>query len=146
MLETNVQMMGAVQLTLTDSSGIIKQQVECKNLVVTTGKEWIASRMTTSPATLMSHMAIGTTNTTPANGNTTLITQVGRVALTSTTRSGAQITYSAHFPAGTGTGAIVEAGIFNDGTAGSMLCRTAFAAINKDVADTLTINWTVTVL
>lgn len=146
MLESNVELMGMVELTLTDISGKVKQHIQTKNLVVTTGKEWVASRLTSTPGTLMSHMAIGTTNTAPANGNTTLLTEAGRVALTSTTRSGAQITYSAHFPAGTGTGAIVEAGIFNAGTAGTMLCRTVFAAINKDVGDTLTINWTTTVL
>jgi hypothetical protein len=55
------------------------------------------------------------------------------------------VAYVATFPAGTGTGAVTEAGLFNDGTAGDMLCRTVFSVINKGAADTLGVTWTVTV-
>jgi hypothetical protein len=51
----------------------------------------------------------------------------------------------ATFPAGTGTGAITEAGILNAASAGILLCRTTFSVINKGAADTLGITWTVTV-
>ena len=55
------------------------------------------------------------------------------------------VQYVATFAAGTGTGAITEAGIFNDAVTGTMLCRTVFAVINKGSLDTLTITWKVTV-
>ena len=47
--------------------------------------------------------------------------------------------------AGTGTGAVVEAGVLNASSGGTLLCRTVFAVVNKGAADTLKITWTVTV-
>lgn len=142
----NITMVGQVCLTLCDHTGTVKEQIEVKNLVVAVGKNWVVSRMAGATDAVMSHMAIGTGPTTPAAGNTSLSVEAGRVALTSISRTNNQITYSAFFPAGTGTGGIQEAGVFNSASLGIMLCRTVFATINKDVLDTLTINWTVTVL
>jgi hypothetical protein len=94
----------------------------------------------------MSHMAVGSSSTAPANGNTALGAQIStRVALSSPTRSNSTITYVATFAAGQSTGAIVEAGIFNALTVGTMLCRTTFPVINKEADDILTINWNVTI-
>ena len=117
---------------------------EIPNLVVTTGKNFIASRMTGS-TTAMSHMAIGSSSTAAAVGDTALGAELGRVALSSGTTTGAITTYSATFPAGTGTGAVVEAGIFNASSSGVLLCRTTFAVVNKGANDTLTITWQITI-
>jgi hypothetical protein len=97
-----------------------------------------------SPAA-MTHMAIGSNTTDPAAGDTTLGTELGRVTLTSAEVSGAVVTYIATFPAGTGTGAVVEAGILNAGSGGTLLCHTEFDVVNKGSADAITITWTVTV-
>ena len=86
---------------------------EVDNLVVTAGKGYVASRIKDATATAMSHMAIGSGTNDPAAGDTTLQTELGRVALTSTTVSAAVVTYVATFGAGTGTGAVTEAGILN---------------------------------
>ena len=115
------------------------------NLVVTAGKGYVASRMKDTSATAMSHMAIGTGSTAAAAGNTALGNQAARVSLTSTTVSGADIVYVATFPAGTGTAAITEAGIFNASSSGTLLCRTVFSVVNKGASDSMTITWTVTV-
>jgi hypothetical protein len=136
---------GDLSVVLRDADGNVKQTVEITNLVVTAGLGYISSRMKDASATAMSHMAVGTGATAAALGNTTLGTENARVALTSTTVTGAQIVYVASFPAGTGTAALTEAGIFNDGTTGTMLCRTVFSAINKGASDTLSITWTITV-
>lgn len=117
---------------------------EIPNLVVTTGKNFIASRMTGS-TTAMSHMSVGSTSTAAAAGDAALGAELGRVALSSSSTTGAVTTYSATFPAGTGTGAVVEAGIFNASSAGTMLCRTTFAVVNKGANDTLTITWQITI-
>ena len=101
--------------------------------------------MKDATATAMTHMAIGTGSTAAAAGNTTLGSEAGRVALTSTTVSTNNVAYVATFPAGTGTGAITEAGILNASSGGTLLCRTVFNVINKAAADTLGITWTVTV-
>jgi len=93
----------------------------------------------------MSHMAIGTGSTPAAAGDSALGTQAARVALTSTTVTNAEVAYVATFGAGTGTGAITEAGLFNASSGGTMLCRTVFSVVNKGSSDSMTITWTVTV-
>jgi hypothetical protein len=115
--------------------------------VVTVGKGFIASRMKDATATAMTHMEVGTGTTAAAVGDTALQTAVAssRVTLTSTTVTTNNVAYVATFPAGTGTGALTEAGLFNASSAGTMLCRTVFSVINKGAADTLGITWTVTV-
>lgn len=122
-----------------------KQYLEVDNLVVDVGLDYIASRMKDATATAMSHMAAGSDGTTPAAGNTALGTELGRVALTSTTVTSNVVEYIATFGAGTATGAIEEAGIFNAGSGGTMLCRTTFAVVNKGAADAMSITWEVTV-
>lgn len=118
---------------------------EVDNLVVTAGKGFVASRMKDATTTAMTHMAIGTGSTAAAASNTALGSQSARTSLTSTTVSGADITYVDTFPAGTGTGAITEAGLFNASSSGTMLCRTVFSVVNKGASDSMTITWTVTV-
>lgn len=118
-----------------------------KNLIVSVGKTHIASRMTANTANVMSHMAIGTGNTAAVVGDTTLGTELARVALTVTggTPSSNTVTYSATFPAGTGTGALTEAGVFNAASSGDMMCRTVFPVINKQAADIVTVTWVVSI-
>jgi len=118
---------------------------EIPNLVVTDGKGYVASRMKDASTSVMSHMAIGTGTTAAAAGNSALGSEAGRVALTSTTVSSNAVAYVATFPAGTGTGAITEAGILNASSSGTLLCRTVFSVVNKGSADAMTITWTVTV-
>ena len=118
---------------------------EIPNLVVTTGKGYVASRMKDATATAMSHMAIGTGTTAAAASDTQLITEAGRVTLTSTTVSSNEVEYVATFAAGTGTGAITEAGILNASSGGPLLCRTVFSVVNKGSSDAMTIPWSVTV-
>lgn len=137
---------GRVQIVLCDANGNVKDERDIKNLVVTTGLGYIASRMKDATATAMTHMAVGTDSTAAALAQTDLIAVVSpRVALTSTTVTTNSVAYVATFNAGTGTGALVEAGIFNALTVGTMLCRTVFSVVNKGVNDSMTITWTVTV-
>ena len=125
----------------------VEDRIEHKNLVVSVGKTNIAARMAGNTAAVMSHMAIGTGNTAAVVGDTTLETELARVALTVAggTPSSNTVTYSASYPAGTGTGALTEAGIFNATPAGTMLCRTVFPVINKQVADSIVITWVISI-
>jgi hypothetical protein len=131
-----------IEVTRADGS---TQTTEVKNLVVTTGLNYIVSRMKDATATAMSHMAVGSGSTAAALGNNALGSELGRVALTSTTVSANTIQYVATFPAGTGTGAITEAGVLNGASGGVMLCRTVFGIVTKDAGDSMSITWTVTV-
>jgi hypothetical protein len=150
MFNDAIKMTGNLKLVLTDENGNIKQEEEVENLVVTVGKNFIASSMaktTTNSPAAMTHMEVGTGTPAAAVGDTTLQTAVAssRVSLASTTVTTNSVAYVASFPAGTGTGALTEAGIFNAASAGTLLCRTVFSVINKGAADTLGITWTVTV-
>ena len=147
MFNDSIKMKGKLNIVLTDSDGKVKEQREVDNLVVTVGKNFIASRMKDATATAMTHMEVGTSTQAAAVGDTALIAAVAssRVTLTSTTVTTNSVAYVATFPAGTGTGALTEAGLFNASSSGTMLCRTVFSVINKGAADTLGITWTVTV-
>lgn len=140
MINDDLKLKGKLAIAL---NGEVVQEVD--NLVVTDGKEYVASRMKDATATAMSHMEIGSGSTAAAASNSALGNDLGRVALTSTTVSGAVVTYVATFGAGTGTGAVTEAGLFNASSGGTMLCRTVFSVVNKGAADSMTITWTVTV-
>lgn len=150
MFNDSIKMKGRLNIVLTGPDGEVKEQHEVDNLVVTVGKNFIASSMvktTTNSPAAMTHMEVGTGTTAAAVGDTALQTPVAssRVTLTSATASTNSVAYVATFPAGTGTGALTEAGIFNASSSGTMLCRTVFSVINKGAADTLGITWTVTV-
>ena len=138
-------MKGELTIVQKDISGSIKRVITVPNLVVTAGKQYIASRMVGSSTNVMSHMAIGTGTTTPAVGDTVLGTEAGRVTLASFSASGSTVTATATFPAGTGTGAITEAAILNAVSAGTMLCRTTFPVVNKAAGDSIAITWVITV-
>lgn len=139
-IQDNLKMKGRLQVSL---NGEVVRDID--NLVVTAGKNFVASRMKNTADSAMSHMAIGSGTTAAAAGQTALVTELGRVSLTSTTVSSNVVTYLASFAAGTGTGAVTEAGILNASSNGTMLCRTVFSVVNKGSADSMTITWTVTV-
>lgn len=149
MSEELIKATGELTLTLTDSVGTVKQKVHVPNIVVTAGKDFIASRMAGASQAVMSHMAIGSSNANLVAANTTLATEVVRVALATAggTVAGSVVSFTAVFGPGTPAlgAAVVEAGIFNAASAGTMLCRTTFDVINKGDEDTLTINWNVTI-
>ena len=140
MFSENLVMTG--RLAIAVNGEVVK---EVPNLVVTTGKEYVASRMKDTTKDAMSHMAVGSGTTSPAAGDTALGTELDRQALASTTVSSNEITYVATFGAGDGTGAISEAGLFNAASGGDMLCRTTFGVVNKGASDSMTITWVVTV-
>lgn len=145
MINENIKVTGDVSIKVFDEQGNVKDERTIKNLVVTTGKGFIASRMVDASASTMSHMAVGSSSTAAANADSALGGELGRAALTSSSASGAVVTYVASFAAGVGTGAVVEAGVFNASSSGTMLCRTTFAVVNKGANDGMSITWTITV-
>jgi hypothetical protein len=165
---------GSVDVKLIGPAGEIKESRYIPNLVVQSGKTYIAVRMlgtvagtnTTSTGTsCMTHMGIGTSSTTAAVTDTSLTAEVtfggdinayARAALTTASNSTGVLTYVATFgtnnPQRTNTSnttGVTEAGIFNSSntqtSGGTMLCRTTFNAVNKGNDDTLQITWTITV-
>ena len=138
MINDGLKMKGRLTIALNDE---VVQEVD--NLVVTAGKNYVADRMKNN-STVMSHMAIGTGTSAAGASDTTLGSESARTTLTSATVSSNTIVYVDTF-AGSGTGAITEAGVFNASSGGTMLCRTVFSVVNKGVDDSMTITWTITV-
>jgi hypothetical protein len=109
------------------------------------GQNFVASAIINSSTSPFTAMAVGTGTTAAALGDTTLQTEVARSAYTSSSVSTNVVTLATTFAAGTATGALTEAGIFNNNSSGgTMLSRVVFSAVNKGALDTLTLNWTLT--
>ena len=93
------------------------------------------------------HMAVGTTSGGKTTASNALEAEAARVAVDSRTQGAAgadnDVVWIATFGAGTGTGALVEAGLFNDASAGDMYAYQEFSVINKGAADSLTATWTI---
>ena len=145
MFTESVNINGNLEVILLDENGNKKDYRKVNNLVVAVGKDVIASRLVGNTSAIMSHMAVGSSSTTATTSQTALGTELGRVALDSSSRASNTITYVATFPAGTGTGSITEAGILNASSSGNMLCRTVFGVVTKASGDTVVITWNVTV-
>ncbi len=145
MINENLKLSGELAIVLRDKDGNVKEERTEKNLVVTTGLNYIASRMKDATATAMTHMGFGSGTTAVAAGQTDLVTLLGsRETLDSTTVTANAVAYVASFEAGDATGAVTEAGIFNAASSGTMLCRTVFSVVNKAADDTMTVTWTIT--
>jgi hypothetical protein len=142
MINDSIKLSGRVSIEIRRENGEIEKD-EIENLVVTAGKNHVASRIGSS-ATAMGWLEVGTGTNAPAAGDTTLQTALYREAC-SVTVSTNTIQYQTTLAPGEGTGAITEAGIFNASSAGTMLSRVSFPVKNKAAGDTMTITWTITV-
>jgi hypothetical protein len=150
MLKENMTLTAIVNAVLTDAKGNIKKEVEVKNLVTNLGLAYFTSRAISAAQNVISHMAVGSGSTAPSGANTTLVTEMARVALTSatqvtTTVANDSVQYVATFGSGVATGVIQEAGLLNASSTGTLTNRTVFGTITKDAGDTLTITWKVTI-
>ena len=146
-MKETIKPQGRLRIVVTDEHGNVKEDIETPNVVTNAGLAYITGIMT-GTGSAMSHMAIGSDNTAAAATDTALGSELGRVSLTSdnqatTTVTNDSIEYVATFPAGTGTGSVVEAGILSASSGGTMLCRTVFSTVTKGASDSMTITWTV---
>jgi hypothetical protein len=141
--EEKAKLRGSVDIALMGPDGTVKERRYIPNLVVQSGKTWIATRMlgatqgalaadersTGTTTSCMAYMAIGTSVTTATVNDTSLTAEVtfggdivgyNRAKLTTSSYSTGIVTYVATFttnnPQRTNTSnttAITEAGIFN---------------------------------
>lgn len=157
-----VELDGSLSIVKTND-GIIKQEMYVPNLVVSVGKDYIASRMIDNAAPIMQYMALGISSAlstdvtlTALQSEVTLggysrslatLTQQGNLPLAGGGTAENQVQYVATFAPGnpSSDAALVEAGIFDAATAGNMLCRTTFPVVTKQAGDTITITWTITI-
>lgn len=130
------------------------RELNVRNLVTNAGLALIASRIGGADAEAAAdYIAIGTGSTSPAITDTALATEIttnggerdqGTTSrqTTNVTSDTARCSLTYSF---TGTFAVVESGLFNDASAGDMLCRDVFSVINVESGDSLAITWDVIV-
>jgi len=140
---------GYWKIILRGPNGEIKKEVNGKNVVCTNGKEYLASFMASAAAAAstftMRYIGIGTDSTSEAASNTALGVEVSRHTGTVSYLSNQIYQVTATFATGSGTGAIVEYGLFDSNTAGTMLTRDTESVINKGSGDTLTVVHQITI-
>ena len=145
-MEDKFGLRGDLTIILRDKDGNIIDQRDIRNTIVDAGYDFICDVIghVTQPAD-MHYTGIGTGSTGVLGTDTTLETEVTRVANVYAHSVGTKIfTSTADYAAGTGTGAITESALLNAAVAGTMLNRVVFSVINKGVSDTLQVVWTVT--
>jgi hypothetical protein len=146
MIDESMQLHGAMTLIVSRVNGDT-ETIYRDNLIVNVGFDFIADAIgkAASRPAVMGYIALGTGTTAAASTQSALVTELDRNAATYAHTAGTKtFTFTADFPAGDGTGAITEAGVFNAATAGIMLDRVVFPVVNKGVDDSLTAVFTFT--
>lgn len=143
-MKDTVILKGQVKLVLKDKDGKIKKEVVKENLVVTVGKNEFAAILTDEAGGVRpTHIAVGTDNTAPDVADTVLVTEIFRKIIASTGRVDNKVTYTVSLAPGEATGALEEAGLFNDDTAGDLFARFLTGSFNKGINDSLDISWSI---
>lgn len=149
-----IKMRGCLELQLLDPDGnpVPDTYRKVNNVVVTAGRSYVLSRIQSStPQTdVINAIAVGTSTTAPATGDTLLGSEALRIAIATFVTSGltnnppswqAQCTFATN-QANTTLG---EAGMFNATGANvvTMLSHVTFATISKATSNTLAISYTI---
>ncbi len=141
-MNESMKIKGKLKIELIRDDKVV-ETLSVDNIIVTAGKGLVA-QLVSGVGTSFTHMAIGSTSTAEAITDTALGAELGRVLLTGKTVAANVISFVGDFPAGTGTGTIVEGGILNAASGGVMLNRATFSAVSKTASDALKITWDVT--
>lgn len=142
-----IEILGHWDIKLFGPDGRLKAREFGQNVITTNGKEYLARYLTSATTTstnTLKYIAIGTGSTPEAAGDTSLGTEVARTTGSVTYTSGAIYEVTATFPAGTGTGAITEYGLYNSSTGGTLFSRDTETEINKGASDELQVTTKIT--
>lgn len=143
---------GRYKFTIRDAkTNKIKKIVEYNNLIPLVGRALIANNLSSNAPTndpYANYVALGTGTTAPANGDTTLETEVYRNPTASATNADNIAYITGFFSAADCNGTYKEAGIFCNGTgiadSGILLSRVAID-ITKSATETLTLDFSLTI-
>lgn len=141
-------LIGEFHLKLYDEFKRLKTERIIRNIIVDDGFDFLCENIGDADQNAkMGYVAVGDFSTVTGAASSTLSSELKRVTGYYDHTGGTKIlTISGTFSAGQGTGSISDAGVFNSATAGqgTMLCRQAFAEINKGADDSLDLTWTLT--
>jgi hypothetical protein len=147
-----IHLRGCYEIALLGPKQEVLEYRKVDNVVVTSGRSYVLSRIqSATPQTdVINSIAVGTSTTAPATGDTLLGSEALRIAIATFVTGGltnnppswqAQCTFATN-QANTTLG---EAGIFNASGANvqTMLSHVTFATINKTTTNTLAISYTI---
>jgi hypothetical protein len=142
-----LKIIGHINLKLYDENGLLKEERDLHNLVVTAGKNalaaWLASA--TQADYFMKYIALGTGVTAPVSTDTTLQSELATRVVGNITSSTNIWQNQATFGAGVNTGALTEAGLFSASSGGTMFARQVFPVVNKASGDSIVFTWQVSI-
>jgi len=140
-MNETISLVGEVEILLNNVVVVQK-----KNLIVQVGKNFLANAVISNSTSPFTAIAVGTGTTAATVNDTALQAEIYRGAYSSSSVAANVVTLTNVLGAGVATGAISEAGIFNNATSGgTMLSHIVFSTISKLSVDTLTLTWTITV-
>lgn len=147
--KSECQLVGKFFIELYGPDGDLIDYREGQNVVCTNGKEALASLLNAAAAAATTntfrYIAIGSDSTAEAAANTALGTELSRHTGTVSYVSNQIYQVKATFATGSGTGSVVEYGLMNSNTGGTMLSRDTESAVNKGANDTLTVTYQLTI-
>jgi len=148
MIKQKLFLKGKLKAILEHANG--EKEIFAKdNLIVDGGVDFIADAIGKAAGRpdVMSHIAVGESDTVVGGVQTALLDEIERKAATYAHVAGeTSFTFSATFNAGEGTGAIAEAGVLNADENGILLDRVVFdLPIPKGADDVLTLIFTFTI-
>lgn len=147
---------GWIKIDHFDTEGNLIETVETPNALTNTGFTEVAGLFCSDQSgsyTAFDYIAVGTGTTAATATNTQLGTEETQNGLTRAASTGTLVQVNVANDTAqlvksftvTGNVAVTESGVFNASSAGTMLCRQTFSAINVANGDTLQITWKVTV-
>lgn len=143
---------GCLEIILRNAyNGQIVERRLIDNTIVTAGRRWVLEAIQSANAAsaqVFSNIAIGTSTTAPATGNTALGSEntrkvVGTWSNTNLTSNPPSWQAQVSFATNEGNTTLGELGLFNSNSGGTMLNRITFATIDKTTSNTLSITLTV---
>jgi hypothetical protein len=143
-----VQLVGKWNMKLYGPDGELKDARDGFNVITTNGLEFMSSFLnsaaTAASTFTMRYLAIGTDATGESSSDSSLGTELSRHTGVVSNNSNGVFEIKATFATGSGVGAIVEYGIFDSNTAGTMWARDTESAINKGSNDVLEVTAQIT--
>lgn len=144
-LSESLRLFGAFLLQRFNADLDLVEVRAMPNIITTAGKGLIATRLTNATAAVADYNAIGAGTGDEAAGDTALGSELARAQGTISVYNSVTSRCTYTFAAGTGTGAVTEAGRLNAASVGTLLCRKKFDVVNKGALDSLAVTHDVTV-
>jgi hypothetical protein len=149
-----IALRGSLRIALRNAAnGEIIEERNIQNVVVTQGRSWVLGQLQTVnqvTAQAIGWLAVGTSTTAPATSDTTLGSEITRVAVgtwvTSTlTANPPNWQAQASFASNVANTTLGEVGLFNTSGANlaTMLGHATFTSFSKTTSNTLTISYTI---